>query len=263
MSNVGLPAFGNKTIAESKQPWTYDVTPDISISFVYPGFDIHSDKLECSGRDVGPMDNLKSSPCASLRRDVLRVHLFPEDEVDTAGSIWYAGLALSNFLARNFASSVHGASVCELGAGCGVPGLVCGLIGATSVLLTDLCTNMEHINLIIEENKAIFDSKSCTISSGEIEFGSSSIFDCDSFDLVIGADIGFDLSLHAPIRTTLLNLCGKDTKIILCEEIRWKDVFDWYVEELQYSFEVNIVEGTPFLFCENGKRVALLILTKK
>ena len=72
------------------------------------------------------------------------------------------------------------------------------------------------------------------------------------FDVILGADIGYDLSLHEPIGTTLISLLHRERKknetpncadfgslnlhvpriALLVEEIRWNDIHDWYISSV-------------------------------
>jgi EEF1A N-terminal glycine/lysine methyltransferase len=63
--------------------------------------------------------------------------------------LWNAGRTVSDFLEENATSLVHGRCVLELGAGAGLPSLVCALKGAIRVVLTDypdsdLIDNLRH-----------------------------------------------------------------------------------------------------------------------
>jgi hypothetical protein len=55
--------------------------------------------------------------------------------------------------------------------------------------------------------------------------------------MVIGCDIGYDISLHNLIRITLQSILqyNPNCKILLIEEIRWKDIYTWYFDEITSS----------------------------
>jgi hypothetical protein len=146
--------------------------------------------------------------------------------------------------------------VVELGAGCGVPALVVAACNGTpygadihrasvEVFLTDVEENIDHLNDVIQLNSASFPSSVC-VKARRLYFGCDedaealrSCLPCGSIDLVLGADIGFDLNLHPLITSTLLKLACKDsTRILLCEEVRWKDIFTWYMDEVGRAFDV-------------------------
>ena len=75
-----------------------------------------------------------------------------------------------------------------------------------------------------------------------------SVTELQDFDVILGADIGYDLSLHEPIGVTLISLLQRERKkhqsqnsnsvcssshfpriALLAEEIRWSDIHDWYM----------------------------------
>ncbi len=61
--------------------------------------------------------------------------------VMSGAAVWPAALALCAAL-RERPALAAGASICELGAGAGAPGLVCACLGARRVLLTDGDTDL-------------------------------------------------------------------------------------------------------------------------
>lgn len=56
-----------------------------------------------------------------------------------------------------------------------------------------------------------------------------------TFDVVIGSDIGYDVSLHEPLCHSIqsfLALPSENPRLVLiAEEVRWKDIYDWFCEE--------------------------------
>ena len=78
--------------------------------------------------------------------------------------LWNAGRTVSEYLEENRKTLVEGKTILELGAGAGLPSLVCALNGATRVVTTDypdsdLVDNLKH-NIqnckLLTENQAIF-----------------------------------------------------------------------------------------------------------
>jgi predicted nicotinamide N-methyase len=192
-----------------------------------------------------------------------------EETLDTAGRVWYAGLALSQYLVNN-PEMVTRKRICELGAGTAIPGVVCGALGAEMIVLTDLEENVNKLEECITRNKAILDDCDCEAQTHRCAFGSSEDTDnckklCGGrFDVIIGADIGYDVELHPLITKTLDLLSSPSTQIVLCEEVRWSDIYSWYVEDLRELFIVDEIVA-PRLDISNGavKNIKILLLRKK
>ena len=129
--------------------------------------------------------------------------------------------------------------------------------------MTDIPENLTHLMETFASNKAII--RSSVVSAAAIRFGN--LPDIQNFldthgapDVILGADIGFDLALHTDIAETLKMLVKNGSTIILCEEIRWADIFNWYVEELSLHFHVETLFD-PVLSGYEMKLIRLLRLT--
>lgn len=154
----------------------------------------------------------------------------------------------------------------EIGAGCGLAGLTAAVLGARSVTLTDILSQQSHLQSNIKLNRPYFEGTCDNVDSAVLHFGDQELtyqarfcdtchvenpliqegFGLQTFDVVLGADIGYDLSLHQPITRTLSSLLrgyASDEKgdsaasimpriALLAEEIRWSDIHKWYLESL-------------------------------
>lgn len=87
---------------------------------------------------------------------------------------------------------VRGRRVVELGAGTGLPGLVCSKLGAASVTLTDLPSELALLEENVELNRARGDSPVCVRACawGELEEPTP------TFDTVVVSDVLY----HQPVR---------------------------------------------------------------
>ncbi|KAF4315689.1 hypothetical protein BBO99_00008561 [Phytophthora kernoviae] len=90
------------------------------------------------------------------------------------GEVWAGALVLCEFLDANDTDYVCGRDVVELGAGCGLCGLVAAALGAKTAILTDeypdlLASNIAMNCHIWAEREATSDSKVAT--SGALEWG--------------------------------------------------------------------------------------------
>lgn len=174
------------------------------------------------------------------------------DTLQTGGSIWHAGFALANFLCLN-PDIVLGKRVLEIGSGCGLLGITAASLGAKEVVLTDLAEQQIILKENIDLNRYLW-SSSCNCQAEILLFGDKVTGD---FDVLIGSDIGYDNSLHAPIAETLKSFCSRQMfnkqseadeiinkfKILLVEEVRWNDIFEWYKETLnEYLSSLEVIK---------------------
>lgn len=152
--------------------------------------------------------------------------------VETAASIWHAGISLAAMLIES-PELVQGRSVLELGAGCGVVSIVAASLGAKRLVITDLECARSNIEQNIEQNSHLWtnDITTCDVEFQSLDWLASQIDLHESIDIVVGADIGFDVSLHDPIKRVLSTI-NPTVGVLLCEEVRWKDIFSWYKEAL-------------------------------
>jgi len=144
-------------------------------------------------------------------------------------TVWPSGIALASMLSGPYRSSVEGAAVLELGAGCGLPSLTCrDVSGAASILATDYW----------EEDDGTFDADRL-VPKGQ--FGTNLIYNLgdeklvDRLDwhdklgvivssdrhrpsLVIGSDLVYEQSDLTPLMSTLDTLLKTSAKeaLLLC-----------------------------------------------
>jgi hypothetical protein len=91
------------------------------------------------------------------------------------------------------------------------------------------------------------------------------------FDVILGTDIGYDLSLHEPIKKTITTLLQQPCPlrgdipstprvVLLAEEIRWGDIYAWYIETLlSNNSEMNAVHTTQILNFTETQRVPSIV----
>lgn len=159
-----------------------------------------------------------------------------DDTLDSGGSIWNGGYYLSKYLLHH-ADMVRNKTVLELGSGCGLTGIVAGVCKAKHVVLTDLPEQIPYLQSNIDKNRDILQSEACTCMP--LEWGTEAKhLNIHQYDAILAADVGFDISLHHPLVSTLLLYASATTDIYLVEEQRWKDVYNWYLEEISEHFYV-------------------------
>lgn len=98
---------------------------------------------------------------------------------------------------------VRGKRVLELGSGTGLVGLVASLY-ASSVTFTDLPDQIELLNDNITRNYHIWNGK-CICQAISHSFGEdiSTLIEQGNYDIVLGSDIGYDISLLDPLSTSI------------------------------------------------------------
>ena len=109
---------------------------------------------------------------------------------------------LSLYLLQN-PHLVRGKRVLELGSGTGLVGLVASLY-ASSVTFTDLPDQLELLNDNITRNYHVWNGK-CICQAISHSFGEdiSTLIELGKYDIVLGSDIGYDISLLDPISTSI------------------------------------------------------------
>lgn len=140
-------------------------------------------------------------------------------------------MAQTNYL-LNHDSLVKDKVVLEIGAGCALPGITAGLLGAKVVILTDMPEQMSHLQQNVDLNSK--QCPSCQFICVSFMFGDSMEdllsqlqqhippLSMDlaklSIDVVLGCDVAYDVSLHDPIVSSLHSLLLPTSMALLVEE---------------------------------------------
>lgn len=128
--------------------------------------------------DLGPMQ--------------LRMETWPDYRIGSI--VWPSGILLARALAEGLPSlpSVQGRHIAEIGAGPGIPGLVCGKLGAASVAITD---RLELVPLIEQNIKLNSVESACQALELDWEFAMNSPLartkrgTAPPLDLLLAADV--------------------------------------------------------------------------
>eukprot|EP01038_Epipyxis_sp_PR26KG_P007637 gene7637-10396_t len=166
-------------------------------------------------------------------------------ELETGGSIWHSSIRLAQYMIKN-PSMFYNKRVLEIGAGCGLIGIVAAKLGASTVTITDIEAQVELIQQNIDLNFNEDEDVIMKPTTKCLYFGEEDDV-TQHYDIIIGTDIGYDLSLHQPISTTISSILNRSSihnsncYCIIVEEIRWLDIYQWYLESI--SSHLKIVES--------------------
>ena len=158
-----------------------------------------------------------------------------DDTEDTTGrAAWTAGCKLAELLLLEDKHAVRewfppSARVLELGCGCGVAGCAVAARDPTAhVLFTD--SNTACLDTAAR-NAARFGTRCSTavLRWGDVD-AASRVSELFRPTLVLGTDIGYDPSSHEALVKTLAAL---RTEVVLVEQVRYRDVFSWFLDELE------------------------------
>lgn len=171
--------------------------------------------------------------------------------IDSGSCIWDASLVLASYFAnpKRFSSDFwRGKRVLELGAGCGVTGIVMAHLGA-NVVLTELADELKLLQKNVDQNPIIATSDNSTengkhvgsVTTKEYFWGSDPSHLEGPFDIVIAADCVYELQLFDMLAKACSDVCSKDTKAYFCIEHRWSDVEGWWWKEVKKAFNVRLI----------------------
>ena len=157
-----------------------------------------------------------------------------DDGEDTSGrAAWTAGCKLAELLLLETKHVVSewfppGARVLELGCGCGVAGCAVAARDPTAhVLFTD--SSIACLDTA-QRNASRFGTRCSTavLKWGDAD-AASRVAETFRPTLVLGTDIGYDPASHEPLVKTLAGA----QKVVLVEQVRYRDVFSWFLDELE------------------------------
>ena len=183
---------------------------------------------EASRDEAAPAPSPSSAP--PLRLDELGLVLC--DEQVMGQPVWPAALALSRWLLAPARGALcAGARVCELGAGCGAPGLVAARRSAASLVLTD---GDEALLPLMARNIALNELGGCDARARRLDWREPSQVDAlraaeapaDGFDLLLAADVLFSVGDVAPLvaAATALLKRGAASRLVIARSAFFEDL---------------------------------------
>ena len=129
-----------------------------------------------------------------------------------ASTIWDSAIVLARYLEHRQSSSCH--SCVELGAGCGLPGIVLHALGAKAVLLTDLEDNLPLLQRNMDANCS-HDGRA-RVEALRWGFPLPAQIECGApYDLIVATDVLYVLEAVVPLVETLVALSNEKTEILI------------------------------------------------
>eukprot|EP00802_Teleaulax_amphioxeia_P019229 Tamp_19454.p1 GENE.Tamp_19454~~Tamp_19454.p1 ORF type:complete len:287 (+),score=61.09 Tamp_19454:122-982(+) len=168
-----------------------------------------------------------------------------QDRMVVGNTLWNSSVVLSRYLeagaeghAHEFAAeALRGKRVLELGAGCaGLSGLCLACMGCAQVVLTD----QAEVLPLLRENVSRFVSAAQAMPEGSLPHGCAALtgaisveeFDWldtsqirahaaqSGYDVVLGADLSYATSLHAPLLDAVCAVAAPHANILMVEDMR-------------------------------------------
>jgi predicted nicotinamide N-methyase len=183
---------------------------------------------------------------------------FPHDIVvhatqnfNTGSCIWDAALVLGSYLANQTvfpANFWHGKKICEIGAGCGVTGIVAAHLGA-DVVLTELNEELKLLENNVSQNpiatshaSSSGDNQHCGSTCAKEFFWGNDVSHLGGpFDVILAADCVYELQLFDLLAKAMVDISSKTSKAYFCIEHRWSDIESWWWKEIKKKFQVRLV----------------------
>eukprot|EP00252_Welwitschia_mirabilis_P004567 TRINITY_DN14884_c0_g1_i1.p1 TRINITY_DN14884_c0_g1~~TRINITY_DN14884_c0_g1_i1.p1 ORF type:complete len:239 (-),score=27.45 TRINITY_DN14884_c0_g1_i1:435-1151(-) len=168
-----------------------------------------------------------------LERDLV-IFQTPFQTSGFASTVWDSAIVLSKYLEK-WPQIVTSKTCLELGAGCGLPGIVAACLGASSVVLTDFPENLELLQKNIESNKV-----EDIASVRPLVWGSRSDVLAKPFGLVLATDVMYYVEAVNSLLNTLKAASDSDTVILLAYG-RNRQAEDTFHEKVSAYFSIRHV----------------------
>ena len=160
-----------------------------------------------------------------------------------ASTVWDSAIVLAKALERLDDAEVAGVRACELGAGCGLPGLVMAARGA-KVVLSDLADNLPLLEENCSANAHAFSAHASAPTTCALAWGASPPAACaPPFDLLLGTDLFYARDAMQLLVDTLAALSGPRTVVWLAAG-RNRQAADEFWPRAEERFNVEVVPRT-------------------
>ncbi|KAL7145514.1 hypothetical protein ABFS83_07G089400 [Erythranthe nasuta] len=183
----------------------------------------------------------------------------------TGSVMWDSGIVLGKCLEYSVESGkilLQGKKVVELGSGCGLVGCIAALLGA-QVILTDLPDRLKLLRKNVESNLYGHVRGSATVSELTWGDGLHTDFTDPLPDFVVGSDVVYSEGAVTDLIETLVELCGKQTTVILAGELRNDAILEYFLEAAMKEFIVGRIDQKQWHPDYCSSRVVIYVLVKK
>lgn len=171
--------------------------------------------------------------------------------IDTGSCIWDAALVLGSYFCNERIFPPHFwpmKRVCEIGAGCGVTGIVVAQLGA-DVVLTELEEELKLLENNVRQNPIFPSPYSSLLHSTHVGstqtkkyyWGTDPSHLNAPFDIVIAADCVYELQLFDELAKALVDISSDNTIAYFCIEHRWSDIEEWWWKAIKQHFTIRLV----------------------
>ena len=131
------------------------------------------------------------------------------DKQASQGFISGLVIILSRWITDTMSAAMQGRSICELGAGAGLPGIAAAAYcGAESVLLTDLFeTTVDNLNRNIEMNKNVL---TASVTAKAVDWNDANTWPSQKFGVVLGSDLVYCQEMVPSLITMVAAMLAED-----------------------------------------------------
>lgn len=165
---------------------------------------------------------------------------------NTNYKLWDGSYLLASYIEQKGSEFWKGKRCLELGAGCGLVGIVTGMMGA-DVLLTDLPSAIQHTKHCLNLNNHLPNINNVTTTP--YSWGSTTNDTTfKNLDFILGSDIVYKEELNLKLISTFKHLCTEHTTILLSYKQRGlgeEAFFEMLLEE-GFSFKIKDIKIDQF-----------------
>ncbi|PRP86584.1 hypothetical protein PROFUN_05222 [Planoprotostelium fungivorum] len=192
------------------------------------------------------------TPITSFSIDVLgeslTIHEQPQNVSSTGTKVWDTGVALSKYFEKNrHKLNLKGKQLIEIGAGCGLTGIVTAILGA-HVTITDRVEVLHLIKKNVDFNLSGRENVG-KVQVKELNWGVTDVKEFKPpFHYVIGSaqsqiflDVLYQMESIDPLIQVLASLCDTRTVCLLSLEMRDQQIHDTFFQRVTDHFVVSTI----------------------